>query len=101
MRDLNSGRTHVVFPHDWRNTTWEEDVVIDWDTTAGVHVTGIDGPVQSALRTRIGSARFDDWGGLLNETTETAGGVRTTVATTYEHREADWLLALPRLQEVT
>ncbi|WP_433931900.1 FG-GAP-like repeat-containing protein [Sorangium cellulosum] len=100
-RELNGGATYAVFPHDWVSQEWEEEVSIGWAPGRGVHLTEIDGPVQAPLRTRVGSTRFDDWGSLENETTETLGGVRTTVERQYEHRLEPWLLSLPTWEKVT
>lgn len=100
-RELNGGATYAVFPHGWLTQEWEEEVSIDWTRGRGVHITEIDGPGQAPLRTRVGSTRFDDWGSLENETTETLGGVRTTVERQYEHRLEPWLLSLPSWERVT
>ncbi|WP_437578092.1 FG-GAP-like repeat-containing protein [Sorangium sp. So ce887] len=100
-RELNGGVTHAVFPQDWMSQEWEEEVAIDWGLEGRVHTTQIDGPVQAALRTRFGSTRFDDWGSLERETTETVGGTRTVVERGYEHRLEPWLLSLPAWEKVT
>ncbi|WP_104983893.1 RHS repeat-associated core domain-containing protein [Sorangium cellulosum] len=100
-RELNGGLTQVVFPRDWTSREWEEEVAIDWTPGRGVHITEVDGPVQAPLRARFGATRFDDWGGLELETSETVGGVRTQVETGYEHRLEPWLLSLPAWQKVT
>ncbi|WP_437968481.1 RHS repeat-associated core domain-containing protein [Sorangium sp. So ce260] len=100
-RELNGGATHAVFPQDWISKEWEEEVAIDWGPEGGVHITEIDGPAQAALRTRFGSTRFDDWGSLERETTETVGGTRTVVERAYEHRLEPWLLSLPAWEKVT
>src|SRR5690606_15040090 len=88
-------------PRAWKSEEWEEDVAIDWWSDVDMYITGVNGPGGAALRTRSGETRFDNWGSLESETTETAGGVRTTVTTRYVHRPGQWLLSLPRLQEVT
>ncbi|WP_437675410.1 RHS repeat-associated core domain-containing protein [Sorangium sp. So ce131] len=100
-RELNGGLTQAVFPRDWTSREWEEEVAIDWTPERGVHITEVDGPVQAPLRARFGATRFDDWGGLELETSETVGGVRTQVETGYEHRLEPWLLSLPAWQKVT
>ncbi|XXX73575.1 RHS repeat-associated core domain-containing protein [Sorangium sp. So ce134] len=98
-RALNGGATHAVFPRDWMSQEWEEEVAIDWGPEGGL--AEIDGPVQAALRTRLGSTRFDDWGSVERETTETVGGTRTVVERGYEHRLEPWLLSLPAWEKVT
>ncbi|AUX35167.1 MULTISPECIES: FG-GAP-like repeat-containing protein [Sorangium] len=100
-RALNGGATHAVFPRDWMSEAWEEEVAIDWGPDGGAHIAEIDGPVQAALRTRFGSTRFDDWGSLEREATETVGGTRTVVERGYEHRLEPWLLSLPAWEKVT
>ncbi|WP_437832732.1 FG-GAP-like repeat-containing protein [Sorangium sp. So ce1153] len=100
-RELNGGATHAVFPQDWMSEEWEEEVSIAWKLGRDVHIAEIDGPVQAPLRTRLGSTRFDDWGSLERETSETVGGARTTVERGYEHRLEPWLLSLPAWEKVT
>ncbi|WP_437528767.1 FG-GAP-like repeat-containing protein [Sorangium sp. So ce726] len=100
-RELNGGATQAVFPRSWMSEEWEEEVAIDWLPERGVHIAEIDGSAQAPLRMRLGSTRFDDWGSLEREVTETVGGVSTVVERGYEHRVEPWLLSLPAWEKVT
>ena len=98
---LHRERTYFVHPESWTSWEWEQDVDIDWDQEKIEHIRAPKDPPARVLRKRHGSFRFDDYGNVLEERVATEGGVERTIASTYDIREAAWLVGLLQRREVT
>ncbi|MFO0761255.1 MAG: hypothetical protein U0359_32550 [Byssovorax sp.] len=76
---------------------WEEEVTVDASEGAKVHISGIDrADEHDTLRVRHGTSTYDGYGSPLEVTASTLHGKTEKTVTTYEVREDDWLIALPR-----
>jgi hypothetical protein len=99
---LNGGKTYFVHPAAFRSLEWEEDVSVDLEDKAELHLGAIDGADEhTALRVRHGSSTYDEYGNLLSETRRTLHGVESKTVSTYEKRVDDWLIGLLSTQTTT
>ena len=99
---LNQEKTYVVNPLTWDSLEWEEQVVVDYDDTARIHITGIDGVTEkSALRQRKGTTHYDAYGNELDATVETLHGVTSKTVSTYDKDTVNWLVGQLRTTDVT
>ena len=98
----NQGQTYFVTPLTWDSLEWEEQVVVDYDDMARVHITGIDGVTEKlALRQRTGTYHYDDYGNELDATVKTLDGVRSAMVSTYAYDFVNWLISEVKTTDVT
>ncbi|MFO0762978.1 MAG: RHS repeat-associated core domain-containing protein [Byssovorax sp.] len=94
---LHGDKTWFAHPSAVTTLEWEEEVTVDASEGAKVHISGIDGTDEhNALRVRHGTSTYDGYGNPLEVTASTVHGNTEKTVTTYEVREDDWLIALPK-----
>jgi RHS repeat-associated protein len=95
LRQTGSGLSSFIYAAAVHEKEWEESVAIDWNLSARVHITGIDGPgPYGPPRQHEVSFRVDEYNNLLGLSESTLGGVNHDINRTFETRPADWLVGL-------
>jgi RHS repeat-associated protein len=83
--------SYFQHPTTWDSVEWETNATIDMTVGVAKHFV-FAGPVPTPLRQRNGETSFDDYGNQTYSRSETVGGAKTEITSTYDIFLKSWLI---------